>query len=259
MKKAISLTLALILAFSVFTVAMAKEDQRFHFGWEQPDFDFDFDFDFDDDQKENHQKPATPTDTPNHDDKNDRPEKPGDRPQDVPQRPEGGNCHPGDSDCPDRVTDTDVTGTDIKDIFDAVKHLKDKGHHGKHFFMPKSNDKFFIVGMVVKEDGSIEFIYIEKGKEDKGEQRFPAHKDDVTGTDVTATDVPEGMDFITMGDTDVDGNVNAKDALKILKHAVKKAVMEHEGQQFLADMNEDGKIDAKDALKVLRKAVGKED
>ena len=52
---------------------------------------------------------------------------------------------------------------------------------------------------------------------------------------------------------------NVKDALKILKHAVKKAMMEHEGQQFLADMNEDGVIDAKDALKVLRKAVGKKD
>lgn len=263
MKKAISLTLALLLAFSVFTVALAKEEHRFHFGWEQPDFDFDFDFDFDDDHKDDHQKPATPTDAPDFDDdKNHRPEKPedepGDRPQDVPQRPEGGNCHPGDENCPDRVTDTDVTGTDVKDIFDAIQHLKDKGHHGKDFRLPKSNDKFFIVGMIVKEDGSVEFIYIEKGKEDKGEQRFPAHKDDVTNTDVTATDAPEGMDFITMGDTDVDGKVNAKDALKILKHAVKKAVMEHEGQRFLADMNEDNIIDAKDALKVLRKAVGKE-
>ncbi len=254
MKKAISLTLALLLAFSVFTVSMAKEEQRFHFGWEQPDFGFDFDFE----DKDHHQKPATPTDAPD----GQRPQKPDHenqgRPEDVPQRPEGGNCHPGDENCPDRVTDTDVTGTDVKDIFDAVKHLKDKGHHGKDFRLPKSNDKFFIIGMIINKDGSVEFIYIEKGNEGKGEQRFPANKD-VTGTDVTATDAPEGMDFIELGDTDVDGKINAKHALKILKHAVQKAMMEHEGQQFLADINEDGKIDAKDALKVLRKAVGKED
>ena len=267
MKKAISLVLALLLAFSVFTVSFAKEEHRFHFGWEQPDFDFDFDFDFDDDHKDDHhQKPATPTDAPDFDDhdKQDRPEKPQDkpnqgRPENPAQRPQGGNCHPGDENCPDRVTDTDVTGTDVKDIFDAIKHLKEKGHHGKDFRLPKSNDKFFIIGMVIKEDGTIEFIFIEKGNEHKGEQRFPACKDDVTGTDVTATDAPDGMDFIELGDTDVDGKINAKDALKILKHAVKKAMMEHEGQQFLADMNEDGAIDAKDALKVLRKAVGKKD
>ncbi len=244
MKKALALTLAIVLALSVCTVALAKDDHRFHFGWEQPDFDFDFG------DKDDHQKPVTPTDAPDGEkDKENRPEKPNGRPENVPQRPQGGDCTPGDENCPDRVTDTDVTGTDIKDIFDAIAHLK---HHGKHFRMPKTNDKFFIVGMIINEDGTVEFIFVEKGKEDKGEQRLPM------ADDVTATDVPEDMDFIELGDTDVDGKINAKDALQILKHAVKKAIMEHEGQQFLADMNEDNVIDAKDGLKVLRKSVGKE-
>ncbi len=272
MKKAISLTLALLLAFSVCTVAFAKNENRFTFGWEQPKFDFDFDFGFNSDDKEPQQpeKPATPTDAPNgkpENDKseNDKPqqEKPQDkpnqeRPENPAQRPEGGTCTPGDENCPDRVTDTDVSNTAITNVFDLIEQLKDKLQQLKDFLFPKSNDTFYIVGMVVKEDGSIEFVYVEKGKEDKGEQRLPACKDDVTGTDVTATDIPEGMDFITLGDTDVDGKVSAKDALQILKHTVKKAVMEHAGQQFLADVNEDGVIDAKDALKALRKAVGKE-
>ncbi len=239
MKKALSLILALILTLSVFAVpVMAKEDHRFNFIW--GDHDFDFGFDFDDDKKP--EKPVTDTDAPDHDDDKDDHQKPQDKPE-KPQRP---------------VTDTDVTDTDIKDIFDAIKHMKDNGHHGKEFRMPKTNDKFMIIGMVINADGSIEFIFVEKGKEDEGEKRFPANND-VTGTDVTGTDVPEDMDFIVLGDTDVDGKVNAKDALNILKHAVKKAVMEHEGQQFLADMDENNVIDAKDALKVLRKAVGKED
>lgn len=270
MKKTISLFLALLLACSVFTVAMAKEDHRFNFGWEKPGFDFDYDFgfDFNDGHKEDHQ-PATPSDVPNPDDNHQgKPEnKPNQgRPENPAQRPEGSTCNPGDPNCPDRVTNTDTPDTpetnDITNIFDLILLLKDKGFHGGNFHMPKNNGKFFVVGMIINENGTIEFIYVEKGKEDKGEQRLPCHKDDVTGTDVTETDVtgtdiPEGMEFITMGDTDVDGFVNAKDALKILKHAVKKAVMEHEGQQFLADMNEDGVIDAKDALHVLRKAVGK--
>lgn len=271
MKKALSLILALVLALSVCTVAFAKNEHHFQFGWEQPDFEFDWDFgfDFDDDKEDHHGKPVTPSDAPNGKPQGDKPQqgKPEvlpnqGRPENVPQRPEGGTCTPGDENCPENQ-EPPVTKTDINDIFDAILHLKDKGFHGGNFHMPKSNDKFFVVGMIINDDGSVEFVFIEKGKEDKGPQRFPAHKDDVTGTDVTGTDVtgtdiPDGMDFITMGDTDVDGKVNAKDALQILKHIVKKAIMAHEGQKFLADMNADTIIDAKDALHVLRKSVGKE-
>lgn len=269
MKKALSLILALVMVLSVFTVALAKDDHRYHFGWEQPQFDFDYDFGFDfdndddDHDKDHHQKPVTPTDAPNNkpeDDKNqqDKPEnQQGQRPENPAQRPEGGTCTPGDENCPDREEPT-VTETDIKDIFDAILQLKDKLFQNGKFQMPKSNDKFYIIGMIINEDGTLEFIYVEKGKEDKGEQRLPCTPDDVTNTDVTGTDLPDGMDFIELGDTDVDGRVSAKDALMMLKHSVKKALIEHEGQKFLADLNEDGVIDAKDALKALRKAVGKE-
>ena len=242
MKKLVAITLALVLVLSICTVAFAKKEQHFNFGWEKPSFDIHHQV------PQQPQKPVTPTDVTDKENQG-RPENPG-------QRPEGGTCTPGDPNCPDyqpTVTDTDVT---IDNIFDVIAKLKD--FVGKHIRLPKNNDKFYIVGMIINQDGTIEFIYVEKGKEDKGEQRLPAQKDDVTNTDVTATDVPEDMEFIEMGDTNVDGKVSAKDALDILKHAVRKAEMTHEGQKFLADMNEDGVIDARDALKVLRKAVGKE-
>ena len=233
MKKALALVLALVLSLSVCTVALAKNEHHFNFGWEKPSFDFDYDFGFD--FGDGHHKddslhqPATPTDTPQKPDREDDREeqKPqnqgqqsGQRPDDVPQRPEGSDCTPGDENCSDREEPT-VTKTDVTNIFDVIKYLKDKLQNAKDFFLPKNNDTFYIVGMVITEDGKIEFIYVEKGQEDKGEQRLPCQKDDVTATDVTATDIPDGMDLITMGDTDVDGKVSAKDALAILKHLVK--------------------------------------
>lgn len=80
---------------------------------------------------------------------------------------------------------------------------------------------------------------------------------DVTDTDVTGTDVT-GTNVIVCGDVDANGNVDAKDALMILKAAVKKIELTEE-QLVLANAYEDENIDAKDALYVLKFAVKKID
>ncbi len=66
-----------------------------------------------------------------------------------------------------------------------------------------------------------------------------------------------GLSLTTYGDVDGNTQVNAKDALSILKHAVQKQRITDELSQLLADCNLDHAIDAKDALYTLRKAVFK--
>ncbi len=58
------------------------------------------------------------------------------------------------------------------------------------------------------------------------------------------------------GDVDGNGNINASDALRVLKHAVGKTRLNGE-QQTLADVNADDAINASDALMILKRAVGK--
>lgn len=61
---------------------------------------------------------------------------------------------------------------------------------------------------------------------------------------------------IALGDLNNDGQINAKDALEVLKAAVGKANLT-EQQKIAADVNGDGNINAKDALEMLKYAVGK--
>jgi hypothetical protein len=58
------------------------------------------------------------------------------------------------------------------------------------------------------------------------------------------------------GDVDEDGEINAKDALAVLKIAVGKLTPTRE-QMMCADANGDRKADAVDALWILQYAVGK--
>ncbi len=58
------------------------------------------------------------------------------------------------------------------------------------------------------------------------------------------------------GDVDCDKDINAKDALLVLKIAVNKMVPT-QGQMMCADVNGDGKASATDALWILQYAVGK--
>ncbi len=58
------------------------------------------------------------------------------------------------------------------------------------------------------------------------------------------------------GDVNEDNDINAKDALEVLKFAVGKTALSGEAQ-LRADVNLDDKIDAKDALEILKYAVGK--
>ncbi len=66
-----------------------------------------------------------------------------------------------------------------------------------------------------------------------------------------------GLAFTTYGDVDGNLQVNAKDALAILKHGVQLQPITHELSLLLADCNNDFKIDALDALFTLKKAVFK--
>ncbi len=59
----------------------------------------------------------------------------------------------------------------------------------------------------------------------------------------------------TPGDVNRDGNINAADALYILRHSVHLITLEGEAK-LAADVNRDEAIDARDALLVLRRAVG---
>ncbi len=65
-------------------------------------------------------------------------------------------------------------------------------------------------------------------------------------------------DYIVYGDLDGDEEINAKDALLVLKAAVGKIELT-EDQSTAADVTADGEVDARDALDILKYAVGKLD
>ncbi len=66
-------------------------------------------------------------------------------------------------------------------------------------------------------------------------------------------ELPAGM---VKGDVDFDGNINAKDALKVLQFAVDKFTPTME-ESMVGDVNGDRKLSAVDALWILQYAVGK--
>lgn len=68
----------------------------------------------------------------------------------------------------------------------------------------------------------------------------------------------EGLPFTltTFGDADLNGFVDAKDALQILKHIVGKKAIDNQDAFFLCDFDQSQSLTAKDALAILRKAVG---
>ncbi len=65
-----------------------------------------------------------------------------------------------------------------------------------------------------------------------------------------------GVDWFYYGDVNADNNINAKDALEVLKYAVGKTMFT-DVQKILADVNQDISFNAKDALDILKYAVGK--
>ncbi len=77
----------------------------------------------------------------------------------------------------------------------------------------------------------------------------------VTSGNFTAKTSVRILDAIPLGDTNFDGNVNATDALAVLKKAVGKSVTTF--YEEVADLNGDKVTDSKDALLILRFAVGK--
>ena len=89
-----------------------------------------------------------------------------------------------------------------------------------------------------------------------------------TRLEATATDdkntysytfaMQEGLQLVIAkaGDVDMDGLVNANDAMDILKFDVKKIVL-NALQKMLADVTEYNKINANDAMEILKKDVKK--
>lgn len=76
---------------------------------------------------------------------------------------------------------------------------------------------------------------------------------------VPPTEVPTATPEVTeipytLGDVNGDGNINAQDALAVLKHAAKIAELD-EIQQMAADVVADENINAQDALQILKKAA----
>ncbi len=65
-----------------------------------------------------------------------------------------------------------------------------------------------------------------------------------------------GTDWVYYGDVNADKEINAKDALSVLKNAVGKEQFT-DVQQKVADVNVDTTINAKDALDMLKLSVGK--
>ena len=65
----------------------------------------------------------------------------------------------------------------------------------------------------------------------------------------TPTEIP-----VLVGDVNNDGNINAEDALLVLKHAAKIELIAEDNFE-LADVIEDGVINSVDALKILKIAA----
>ena len=74
-------------------------------------------------------------------------------------------------------------------------------------------------------------------------------------TEPAETATPEPTEILyTLGDVNADGNINAQDALAVLKHAAKISVLD-EVQCKAADVVKDENINAQDALQILKKAA----
>ncbi len=73
-----------------------------------------------------------------------------------------------------------------------------------------------------------------------------------TGTKITI----DGTTYTTikLGDVNGDGEVDARDALKILRYSVDEIKLENEFLEA-ADVNNDNTFDARDALKILNYSI----
>ena len=70
---------------------------------------------------------------------------------------------------------------------------------------------------------------------------------------IVPTSTPDEPDYL-IGDVDLDGKVNATDALLVLKHAAKIEILSDD-ELIIADVEPDEKIDAVDALEILKIAA----
>ncbi|MBR3844579.1 MAG: hypothetical protein IKM39_03635 [Clostridia bacterium] len=78
----------------------------------------------------------------------------------------------------------------------------------------------------------------------------------VSAEDATVGEGTYGTDWAYYGDVDMDKAKDAKDALAVLRYAVRKIEFS-QTQEIVADVTKDTVIDAKDALDILKFSVGK--
>lgn len=168
---------------------------------------------------------------------------------------------------PTRPQWTPVTRTDApekdndRNIRDFIKYMKKFGDI-KHIQIPVIDDEFEYTDFEIDEDGAFRFGFKRRGDHDKNKHfmHFDRHgRHDGTPTDVTATDsdAHKPRKFICMGDTNIDGNVSAGDALLVLQDSVDKIQITDEAEIIISDYDEDGALSAGDALAVLQTSVGK--
>lgn len=98
-------------------------------------------------------------------------------------------------------------------------------------------------------------IIAEEGSHTTGSATTAQFRDDAY---MSQLDELFGIRFTTMGDANLDGVVNAMDALAMLRYAVNQEYITDRTAFLLSDVDGSGGLDAADALYALRRAVGKQ-
>lgn len=112
-------------------------------------------------------------------------------------------------------------------------------------------------------------VYIDQAAATNGEVTFTAYPSSLTNATYHVYIVGEGKVFntsspaakvpykqsYTLGDVNADGDIDAKDALRVLNISV-GTITPAGAELQAADVNRDGEVDAKDALRILNYAVG---
>lgn len=165
----------------------------------------------------------------------------------------------------------------MKDIEDLIQFMETKDLHSVAYFdiqvVIKADGK--VLGNINKTEEALTFLFaIPEALKQEGRKFIVLriHNGEISELEVSEVDgnfaimtdafstyavvyEAEKTPDILLGDVNVDGKINAQDALLILKHAASITKL-NESEQIAADINEDAKINASDALMVLKIAAG---
>lgn len=156
---------------------------------------------------------------------------------------------------------TDVGGYPNEDTFKGGEAPLDTDHDGMpdewetlHGLNPEDASDNSVITLSAEGYTNIE-MYLNELMNDPLVWKNEDQRPDPTATP-KPTDTPEPTEVpYTLGDVNDDGNVNALDALAVLKHAARIEILE--GDALLAgDVTKNNTADAQDALKILQLAAG---